>query len=730
MTPVPTSSAKERIAEALRLHQQGRLAEAECVYREVLGWDPAHADALHLLGVLRGQQGDPAGAIALIERAIAGNPRFSAYHNNLGNMQKRAGDFAAAEQAYRRAIQLAPGNADAHLNLGKLMAESGDRVQARACYAKALRLAPRSVETQMSLGRLEEEEQRGAAAIARYREAARLAPSDPAPHLMLGRALTEAGDLGAAEASLRRALALDPGSGDACYNLGVLEQQRERFSEAAALYRRAIELASPEHPETTADAWNNLGVVLSRQGEGEAALAAYLKATELQPSFDGAFHNLGKEALKLGAEKAAEKYLRRALDLNPHNALTWHDLGALQQAQGLLEEATESYRRALDGTEPRSSPTHSHLAGVLGTLELERGRLEEAAACYEVGCHTPSPHDPASFELSMNLEGVRAVRGDPSAVARLGELVAGRPGFADGRFNWSMALLLHGQYEAGWREYEWRREVESLRHNFPAVTAPMWDGSPLAGRTLLLRAEQGFGDTLQFARYLPLVTAQGGRVILEVQPALRRLLDALPGVSQCIAQGEPLPEFDVYLPLMSLPRVFATTCETIPPPLVLQVADAPRPAPGCRVGLVWAGNPKHSRDRLRSLSLATLKPLARVPGITFASLQTGPAAAQIEEHGAAFCFAEDCSHVRDFADTAEIIAGLDLVISIDSAVAHLAGSLGKPVWMLLANVPDWRWGFAGSATSWYPTMKLFRQAGPGDWSSVVAEIADQLGSIT
>jgi tetratricopeptide (TPR) repeat protein len=689
MAPVQTISAKERIAEALRLHQQGRLAEAERVYRDVLADDPTNADALHLLGVLRGQQGDLPGAIALIERAIAANPRFSAYHNNLGNVRKRAADFAAAEQAYRRAIKLDGTNADAHLNLGKLLAESGNRVQARACYIKALRLAPRSVETQMSLGRLEEEELHGAAAIARYREAARLAPSDPAPHLMLGRALTGAGELDAAETSLCRALALDPGSGDACYNLGVLEQQRERFPEAAAHYRRAIELATIDSPESTADSWNNLGVVLSRLGEREAALAAYLRAAELQPRFDGAFHNLGKEALKLGAEKAAEKYLRRALELNPQNALAWHDLGALQQAQGLLEEASEAYRRAVS---------------------------------------LPPTSGGASFELRTNLEGLLALQGDAGAVARLGELVAERPDYAEARFNWSTALLLHEQYETGWREYESRREVDWLRHNFPPRAQPMWDGSPLDGRTLLLSAEQGFGDTLQSVRYLPLVTEKGGRVIIEVQPALRRLLEGLPGVSQCIAQGEAPPAFDVHLPLMSLPHVFATTIDTIPAPLAPVIPPARARETGCRVGLVWAGNPGHSRDRLRSLSLEVLKPLARVPGVTFVSLQTGPAAAQMAGFGEPFHFAEDCSGVRDFRDTAEIIAGLHLVISIDSAVAHLAASLGKPVWMLLANVPDWRWGFAGTTTPWYPTITLYRQAAPGAWAPLVAEIATHLSS--
>ena len=265
-----------------------------------------------------------------------------------------------------------------------------------------------------------------------------------------------------------------------------------------------------------------------------------------------------------------------------------------------------------------------------------------------------------------------------------------------------------------------------------SFTQPPWQGEPLEGRPILLYAEEGFGDTLQFARYVPLVAERGGRVILDVQPGLRRLLRNLPGVAHCMAQaGEAMPAFAVHASLMSLPYLFRTTLDSIPPPvlspewpgLVLQPASKEGPL---RVGLVWAGNPKHQRDSVRSIPLEQWRPLASIEGVSFTSLQKGPGELQIEEHGACFDFIGDSSRIKDFVDTAAVIVDLDLVITVDSAVAHLAGTMGKPVWILLDNTRDWRWGLESNKTPWYPSARLFRQTVPTDWRGVIEEVAAAL----
>jgi hypothetical protein len=304
-----------------------------------------------------------------------------------------------------------------------------------------------------------------------------------------------------------------------------------------------------------------------------------------------------------------------------------------------------------------------------------------------------------------------------------------------------MALLAKGGMAAGWREYEWRWETPLMapaRRNFPQLP---WDGAPLA-KTLLIHAEQGFGDTLQFCRYAPLAAARGLRVILEVQRPLVRLLRCLPGIAAVIARGETLPAFDLHAPLLSLPRIFGTILETIPGATPYLSADGAAveamrarlttiPNQGLRVGLVWAGNSYRNlpgmaaTDRRRSIPPENLAPLLAVPGVHFISLQKdGPPAP------AAFGLTDLMAEVTDFADTAALISQLDLVISVDTAVAHLAGALGKPVWLLNRFDSEWRWLTGRADSPWYAEMTIFRQTGPGNWDSVIAEVARALQAST
>jgi len=278
------------------------------------------------------------------------------------------------------------------------------------------------------------------------------------------------------------------------------------------------------------------------------------------------------------------------------------------------------------------------------------------------------------------------------------------------------------------------------RQGFPVhprnFTKPQWDGRALEGRTLLLHAEQGLGDAIQFIRYLPLMSQRGGRIIIECYAELQRLFQIMAGRCQIVACGQPLPAFDLHCPLLSLPRVFGTTLSNIPHVVPYLHPDAEEARKWhhrllwqsrlVNVGLAWMGNPAHKNDRSRSIKLARLAPLGQVPGVRFFSLQKGEAAAETKTPPSGMELVDWTQELKDFADTAGLIANLDLVIAVDTAVVHLAGAMGKPVWTLLPFVPDWRWLLEREDSPWYPTMRLFRQNSWGDWDSVITRVVDAL----
>jgi hypothetical protein len=341
--------------------------------------------------------------------------------------------------------------------------------------------------------------------------------------------------------------------------------------------------------------------------------------------------------------------------------------------------------------------------------------------------------DPGRADACVNLGNVLLEQGRPLAAHLLFErALALAPDFPSAHWNDGLALLVTGDLANGFRQWRW---------NVPAskrFAAREWRGEPLGGATILIFAEQGFGDVIQFVRYLPLVTARGGRVVLEAPAELHRLLAGLDGVDRVIALGDPLPDFAWQCPLLNLPIAFGTELATIPASVPYLRADPGAVAdwrrrlarPGLTVGLVWAGRPEHKRDRHRSLPLAQLVPLASVEGVSYVALQKGPALAEAERLADRLPIEILSPLLEDFAATAAAIMALDLVISVDTSVAHLAGALGKPVWLLLPCAPDWRWLEARSDSPWYPTARLFRQTSSRRWESVVAEVAQALRELT
>jgi len=522
----------------------------------------------------------------------------------------------------------------------------------------------------------------------------------------------------------RQILAAQPDHADALHLLGVLALGGGHYDVAEDLIGQAIAVA-PRNPIYR----SNLGNALRQRGQLDEAIASYQQALALKPDYAEALTNLGVAWKEKGRLDDAIGCYQRALALRPSYPDAHNNLGNALTDRGRLDEAVDCFQQALT-LQPENAGTYYNMA----TARLKQGRLEEALACYQRALTLRPAFADAWYNQGNTLQKLGRRQ---EAIACYQRAVALRPDFAEAHYNMALEWLVLGQYREAWPHYEWRwrcKDFHSPAREFPR---PQWDGGPLAGRTVHLHAEQGLGDSIHFIRYVALVAQKGGRINLECQPQLKRLFQRIPNVCQVVTTGELLPEFDVHCPLQTLPLLLGTTLESIPREIPYLYAEAAASADwaqrlrgaACRlkVGLVWGGNTRNINDHNRSIPLAALGPLAQVPGVVFVSLQTGDPAEQAKNPPAGMPLLDWTQELQDFADTAALIANLDLVIAVDTAVAHLAGAMGKPVWVLLPVAPDWRWLLAREDSVWYPTMRLFRQAKAGEWGDVVARMGAALG---
>jgi tetratricopeptide (TPR) repeat protein len=497
-----------------------------------------------------------------------------------------------------------------------------------------------------------------------------------------------AGRLDEAEAMYRRVAEHNPKRPNVLHMLGVIAFQRGRFAEAAGMIREAIRL----QPES-AEAHFNLANALAKMESNDEASVAFRRAIEIRPGYAEAWNNLGnllRETNKLDESQAA---LTQATRLKPNFAEAHNNLGNVLRDKGLMNDAIAAHAEAL-----RLRPEYAEAANNFGNALGDIGRYDEAIAY---------------LQSSLRLQ----------------------PDLAEAHFNLANLLLLKGDYVHGWAEYEWRMRCKVPKSKPRKFARPRWDGTPLNGRTIFLHAEQGFGDSIQFVRYVHSISARGGKIIFECAPELVRLFKMIPGVEQVIAPNTPPPHFDVHCPMFSLPTVLRTTLETVPSAIpYLTVEDSLKsewkarlaPFAGRQVGLVWAGNSSQRNDYKRSFPLFELAPLAHVAGITFHSLQKGPPAQQASSPPAGMELIDHSAELTDFAETAALISNLDLVIAADTATAHLAGALAKPTWIPLTLLHDWRWLLDRVDSPWYPTVRLFRQQNLRDWPPVIERIAKTL----
>ncbi|MGD0768976.1 MAG: tetratricopeptide repeat protein [Tepidisphaeraceae bacterium] len=447
----------------------------------------------------------------------------------------------------------------------------------------------------------------------------------------------------------------------------------------------------------------------------------YRQVLAQQSEHAGAMHFLGVIAHQVGRNDVAVELIRRAIALNPNHPEAHYNLGLALSEKGQLDEAIAAYRQAI-ALNHNNPEAHSNLGNTL----REKGRFDEAIAACRRAIHLKPDYAEAYNNLGVALMDIGQLDEATTACRRAIELKAD---FAHAHWNYALLLLKRGEFEQGWKEFEWRLRMPrmGLARDFPQ---PRWTGQEARGKTILLFAEGGFGDAMCFIRYAPLLAGRGATVLLECQAELAPLLSRMRGISAVFARGERLAAFDWQTPLQSLPLVFGTTMETIPadvpylaapPQRIAQWANRLAGNSSFKVGLAWGRSP--GRDA-RSCWLATFAPLAAVPEVTFYGLQKGPEANQPVPPGLRLI--QMGEELGDFADTAALVSNLDLVISVDTSVVHLAGGLGRPVWTLIDSNPSFQWLRDRLDSPWYPTMRLFRQSCRGDWDSVITRVAEAL----
>jgi Flp pilus assembly protein TadD len=505
---------------------------------------------------------------------------------------------------------------------------------------------------------------------------------------------------------------------ESLFNIGYALMQRGRLDEAINAYQQAVALQSDYW-----EAWNNLANAFMQKGELAQAIRCFDRANELQPNHPPTQYGRAHALRLAGRRREAIAVLAQCLNANPDLPPILDELATALDEEGRTQEAIAVLRH-LCKVQPDLPEAHNRLGALLA-----ESNVDTAIAEFNQAIALRPNFAEAQSNLGLALS--QAGRFDEAEAAHH-KAIDIDPHFAEARWNLGCLQLQRGDYESGWKNYEARRELKrSIVHR--SFSQPMWDGSDLNGRRILLHSEQGFGDTIQFVRYAPLVAERGGKVLLSCQPTLQRLLTSVLGVEQVIGSSDPPPPFDLQCPLGSLPFLFGTTMASIPARVPYLSADQDSmnkwrdrlsKEPGkLKVGIAWAGNPSHGHDRSRSIDPELLAPLAQIACVTLVSLQKDSGRPATDWLAGLLDWTDE---LKDFADTAALICALDLVISVDTAVVHLTGAMGRPVWLMLSTAAEWRYLPGRTDSPWYPTLRIFRQAQAGEWASVVSDVAREL----
>ncbi len=686
--PMSASTNPALLAQAIDLHQQGQLRQAEALYLAILQTEPRNADALHLLGVLAAQSGAHQLAADRIAQAIAIHPNDVTFYMNRSLALQTLGQWEQVLDCLDQAIGIQPDHAPAHYTRGVALQEIGRPSDAVASYDHVLRLQPQYAQAWANRGIALKATQQVEAAIDSYTNAVQCNPQDAQSYYNRAISLQERKQHQAAVASYDLAIGLAPDFAPAHFNRGLALMEQSQWEACIAAFDQAIALA-PDF----ADAYSNRAIALQAVGRLEAAVDSYGQAIGIQPLSAQAHNNLGVALKDLKRTAMAVARFDKAIAIHPAYYEAHNNQGNALREQRQTQVAIASYNEAI-----RIKPDYAQAYSNRGIAHKELQQLDAALASYD-------------------------------------QAIALEPGYADAYWNKGIALLLGGDFARGWPLYEWRHKALESTHPQRQFGQPLWLGQGgLQGKTLLLHSEQGLGDTLQFIRYAPLLAEQGARVVVELPRALMALLAGMQGVSQFIEQGQVLPAYDYHCPLLSLPLAFGTTLASIPAPAAYvrslpskraQWAATLGAKTGLRIGIAWSGSTGHKNDHNRSITLAEL--LQHLPpGPQYVSLQkelrevdqaTLQANPQLRHFG---------PDLVDFTDTAALCELMDVVVSVDTSVAHLSAALGQTTWVLLPYSPDWRWLLERSDSPWYPSAQLYRQDSSMRWAGVLQCLRDDV----
>ncbi len=641
---------------------------------------------------------------------------------DLALQRHRTGELAVAENLYRQILAQWPDDPMALQLLGVVYHQRDQNEAAEPLIRRALRISPDLAQAHSNLGNVLVAQGRPREAIACFRRAVRLDARMAMAWNNLANLLSDAGDNTPALQAYRRAIELDPTYAEAWSNLSTVLLEEWQIEQSIAAARRAIQL-KPD----CASAYLHLGNALAAQCQPQEALAAHRQALHHRPDYPEALMAIARitgEAddwdRTIAAHRAALVDRRPTVKLLNSLALALKERDQVDEAMDLLHQALQLDPQAFLALRSQ------------GELLIHQGQADAGIDAVNRALAIKPNFPEAHCTVGIALFNKNQPR---EAMAAFRQALALAPEMPDAHSNVGIALLKLGELEEGWREYEWRLRVADYKLNVQKISKPRWNGEPLEGRTILLHSEQGLGDTIHFIRYVPMVAERGGRVILGCPKSLHRLL----GHFAPIAETHDLNSFDVHCPIMSLPHVFGKTLETIPNRVPYLFPDANEIARWAeriaalphqrerprKVGLAWAGNPANKSDRQRSMPFAMLAPLSRIPGVRLFSLQKGSPAQELAARPSDFEIIDWTEEFSDFNDAA-LMAQLDLIITVDTSVAHVAAALGRPTWIMLCHSPDWRWMLDREDSPWYPTARLFRQPVPGDWRSVVQRVADEV----
>ncbi|PIQ27475.1 hypothetical protein COW36_13685 [bacterium (Candidatus Blackallbacteria) CG17_big_fil_post_rev_8_21_14_2_50_48_46] len=673
---------------ALTLFQQGQLGQAAQICQETLETSPQNAEAMHLLGLIDFQQGQAPQAADWIAKALETDPQNPFYHGNLASVLRSLGQYEEALKHARKALKKQENSPELHNNIGSMYQEAGQPGKARQHFREAQRLKPNFADAWYNQALLEIRQGQTEVALNCLEKLLKFAPDYAEAWFQRGLLLQTSEKKEQALHSYQHCYQLQPQHFQSICNAGVLLQALGRPVDAFHHYQKALEI----HPQYAQAAYN-LGTLFEEMGEFEKALPSYEAALRFDPGFVQAALNLSKVLLELNLPDKTRDLLEQVVSALPEQLDAWILLGNAWEALLEPSKAAEAYQMAL-----KQAPHHLGARYNLAYLAQEQNQVETALQGYA-------------------------------------EVLKDDPEFVQAHYNTGFLKLLKGEFTEGWEEYEWRWRMPGM-HLFEQGQTPFWRGENLNKKHLHLVAEQGFGDTLQFVRYLPLLTAQGAQVSMSCQAEIKTLLEASLPEIELHALNSPIPPADYCLPLLSLPRVMQTQRETIPAQIPYLKAPESKTqtlsASGLKVGLVWSSGFRNEKIlyqvyQKKSLRLEQFQELLGLSGASFYSLQKGVEQAEIEPLQAKFPQLHDlATSIHDFADTAAWMNCLDLIISVDTATAHLAGALGKPTWVLLPFSADWRWLQNRSDSPWYPSMRLFRQEAPGNWQGVLSELQSAL----